>query len=241
MEAVIIIAVVVVIAAFVGTLSGFGSSTILLPVLLLLDVPLAEALLLAGILHWFNDIWKLTLFKKGIKWKLILGFGIPGVLLTYIGARLAFNAPEELLSQILGAFLIGYALFLIVHHTFKVKPHMGAAVVGGSLSGFFAGIFGLGGAIRGAFLAAYNLPKSVYIATAGAIAFAIDTVRIGTYVTEGAQLRELFWWGLILFIPLSYLGAVIAKKTVNKIPQKYFRAVVALFLLAAGMKFLIFA
>lgn len=239
MEVIVLIALLTLVASFVGTLSGFGSSTVMVPVLLLF-FPFPETLLFAGILHWFNDVWKITLFKKGIRWKIILSFGIPGILLSYLGARLIFSAPEELLSQILGGFLIGYSLFLIMHRRFKVKAGVLTAGVGGSLSGFFAGIFGLGGAIRSAFLAAFNLPKSVYIATAGAIAFVIDSVRVGTYLIEGAQLRSYLWIGLLLFIPMSYAGALLAKKTVTKIPQKYFRAVIALFLLLAGMKFLMF-
>ena len=44
------------------------------------------------------------------------------------------------------------------------------ALTGGALYGMSAGIFfGVGGAVRGAFLVTYDLPKEVYIFTAGAI------------------------------------------------------------------------
>ncbi|MFH1711807.1 MAG: sulfite exporter TauE/SafE family protein [Patescibacteria group bacterium] len=237
MEEILLISALTIVASWVGTLSGFGSSTVLVPVLLLF-FPLPETLLLAGILHWFNDIWKLTLFRKGIKWNLILSFGIPGVIATFIGASLILTAPEELLSRILGGFLITYAFYLLIHHKFKVPTSTPTAIAGGTLSGFFAGIFGLGGAIRSAFLTTYNLPKVVYIATAGAIGLAIDSTRVVTYLAEGSQLRSTLWFGLILFIPASFIGAKIAQKMVKKIPQKQFRFVIAMFLLVAGVKFL---
>jgi uncharacterized membrane protein YfcA len=241
------ITILTIIAGGVGTLTGFGTSTIMVPVLLLF-FPLAPTLLLVGIIHWFGDIWKIALFRHGVRWQLILLFGIPGILLTFLGARLVFSISETLLSQILGGFLVAYVTFLFLKPTFKFKPNALTATTGGALSGFFAGIFGVGGAIRGAFLAAFDLPKAVYIATAGAIALAIDTVRLSTYIAEGGlstyiaeggTLPAYLSWGLLLFIPASFVGAHFAKKIVDKIPQKQFRTVVAVFLLFIGIKLLI--
>ena len=107
-------------------------------------------------------------------------------------------------------------------------------------SGFFAGIFGIGGAVRGMFLSAFNLPKEVYLCTAGAIALVIDSSRLTSYVLGGARLSAILLWGLLLFIPASFLGAKIAKRIVDKIPQQYFRYVVGAFLFAVGIKLLFY-
>ncbi|HBU63617.1 MAG TPA: sulfite exporter TauE/SafE family protein, partial [Oceanicaulis sp.] len=77
------------------------------------------------------------------------------------------------------------------------------ALAGGAAYGFSAGIFGVGGAVRGAFLSAYDLPKSVYIFTAGAIGLAIDSGRIVTYIWQGAALDTALLWGLAIFVPVS--------------------------------------
>lgn len=226
---IIFISLLTIVASWVGTLSGFGTSTILVPILGLF-YPLAPTLLLVGIIHWFGDIWKLVLFKGGIKAKFILLFGLPGVVATYLGARLVFEISEVTLSRILGMFLLSYVVFLFIKPSFKLPKKEGISVIGGALYGFSAGVFGVGGAIRGAFLSAFNLPKEVYIATSGAIGFVIDTVRVGTYFSEGASLGKNLWLGLLVFIPASLLGAKLAQKVVRKIPQKNFRYVVAIFL-----------
>ncbi|MBI4094650.1 MAG: sulfite exporter TauE/SafE family protein, partial [Candidatus Liptonbacteria bacterium] len=114
------------------------------------------------------------------------------------------------------------------------------ALSGGALSGFFAGMFGIGGAIRSMFLSAFDLPKAVYIATAGAIGIMVDSTRIITYFTGGATLPKELWYGLLLFIPISFAGAQIAKKIVDKIPQNKFRMVVAVFLFVIGAKLVLF-
>lgn len=233
------IGLLTIIAASVGTLTGFGTSTIMVPILSFF-IPLPQTLLLVGIIHYFGDIWKIFFFKEGVHWNLILFFGIPGVIFTFIGARIVLSVPENLLAKTLGGFLIAYSSFLFLKPEFKLQHSTKSATVGGALYGFFAGVFGVGGAIRGAFLSAFNLPKAVYIATAGVIAIAVDSTRLITYFSSGVRLNKVFLLGFLLFIPASFLGAFIAKKISLKISQKQFRSVMAVFLFLVGVRLFLF-
>lgn len=233
------ITLLTILASAIGTITGFGTSTIMVPIILLF-LPLPQTLLLVGVIHWFGDIWKMLLFKKGFHWKLILLFGVPGIVASYAGANILFSISNRALSQILGGFLIVYALFILLKTAFKIPQTNITALSGGALSGFIAGIFGVGGAVRSVFLSAFDLPKAVYIATAGAIGFFIDFTRITTYITNGVKLQPNLLWGFLLFVPASLLGAKGAQKIVNHIPQKKFRGFIAVFLLVIGLKFLIF-
>jgi len=89
------------------------------------------------------------------------------------------------------------------------------------------------------FLSAFNLHKAVYISTAAAIGLVVDSTRIISYFTSGATLPKELWWGLLLFIPVSFVGAQIAKRIVDKIPQDKFRTVIAFFLLLIGINLVI--
>lgn len=233
-----LIILLVIIASGVGTMTGFGTSTIMIPVLLLF-YPVPQTLFFVGIIHFFGNLWKLLLFRKGVRWKLILSFGIPGIVATYLGASLVFNVPATVLSRILGCFLILYVVYLFAKSSFKIKPNLIFGACGGALSGFLAGVFGIGGAVRGLFLTAFDLPKEVYIATAGSIALFIDVTRLTTYFSKGARLPTLLLYGLPVFILISFLGAAIAKRFVDKIPQEHFRKIVAVFLLLMGIKLLL--
>lgn len=229
----------VIIASGIGTMTGFGTSTIMVPVMLL-HYPMPETLFFVGIIHFFGNVWKLLLFRSGFRWRLVLSFGVPGVAATFLGASLVFNISTAALSKILGLFLILYVIYLFVKSSFNIKPSATVGACGGALSGFFAGVFGIGGAVRSLFLTAFDLPKAVYISTAGAIALFIDMTRLTTYFANGARLSTLLLYGLPLFLPASFLGAALAKRIVDRIPQQDFRKIVAVFLFLMGAKLLLF-
>lgn len=239
MERAVLILLLTLVSATIGTMTGFGTSTIMVPILSLF-FPIPETLLFVGVVHWFGDIWKMLFFKKGFHWKLILLFGVPGIVASFLAARLPLALPETVLSRSLGLFLIAYVSFLFFKTNWKVSASQPSAVLGGTLSGFFSGIFGVGGAIRSTFLTAFDLPKSVFLFTSGAIGLLIDSSRIAQYWMSGIRLDPLLSSSLLLSILVSLFGAYIAKKLVDKIPQERFRLFVAIALLLVGIRYLVF-
>lgn len=238
-EEIIYISLLTLLASIIGTLAGFGISTVMVPILLII-LPLPQTLLLVGIIHWFNDIWKILLFREGIRWKLFLAFGLPGIFTSFLGSSLSLRISREILSRTLGFFLIAYVLFIVFNRTFKLSQRLSVAVSGGALTGFFTGIFGIGGEINAVALSAFNLEKAVYITTAGAISFMIDSTRIATYVRGGIGLEPAILAGFLIFIPLSLIGVMIGKRGIEKIPQEKFRNFVAVFIFLFGLKLVLF-
>ena len=234
-EEIIYISLLTLLASIIGTLAGFGISTVMVPLLLII-LPLPQTLLLVGIIHWFNDIWKILLFREGIRWKLFLAFGLPGIFTSFLGSSLFLRISREILSRTLGVFLIAYVLLIVFNRTFKLSQRLSVAVSGGALTGFFAGIFGIGGEINAVALSAFNLEKAVYVTTAGAISFMIDSTRIATYVRGGIGLEPAILAGFLIFIPLSLIGVMIGKRGIEKIPQEKFRNFVAVFIFLFGLK-----
>jgi uncharacterized membrane protein YfcA len=228
----------VFVASALATVTGFGLSTVTIPWMIIF-FPLHITLLFVGIIHAATDIWKILFFRHALRYKLILTFGIPGIAASYLGASLLFESPLVLLQRTLGLFFIAYVVLLLLHPSLRMKPSVRNAVTGGAASGFLAGIFGIGGALRSLFLSAFDLPKAVYIATTGAIALAIDTTRITTYLTKGTRLEIELLLALIICIPTSLLGARAGKAIVDRIPQKHFRRVVAAMLFILGAKMLL--
>jgi uncharacterized membrane protein YfcA len=85
------------------------------------------------------------------------------------------------------AFLLFYVAYVLFKREWALPKTTSTAVCGGLLSGLFAGFFGVGGAVRGAFLTAFNLPKEIYLFTSGLIALFIDVTRISRYIWGGTR------------------------------------------------------
>lgn len=233
------LAILTFIASSIGTLTGFGTSTVMIPVLAT-AFPSPEMLLLVAIIHWFGDIWKIFFFRTGFNKQLFLLFGILGLPATYLGAQLSLYTNHTLFLTLLGIFLCSYAVLVLTRLTPTIPVGTMYATLGGALSGFFAGLFGIGGPTRAAFLSAFDLPKTAYLVTIGAIGVVIDVVRIVVYFLGGANLTPTLWWSLLLLIPVSFIGAQVAHHIVHKIPQKKFRTIVAFFIFIVGLKLIIF-
>ena len=236
----ILLCLLTLIASVIGTATGFGTSTVMIPVMVLF-VPLPVALLFVGVIHLCGDVWKVLLFKRGFDWQLILAFGLSGIAASFLGASLSMQAPALPLKRILGAFLVLYVVYLFLKREWVLAKTNATAVCGGMLSGFFAGFFGVGGAVRGAFLAAFNLPKEVYICTSGLIALFIDLTRVTRYAWGGSRLPEELLVALMLTIPISFGGAYLARRFMDRLPQKFFRIFVGVFLALVGIKLLLWA
>jgi uncharacterized membrane protein YfcA len=58
-------------------------------------------------------------------------------------------------------------------------------------------------------LSAFNLEKAIYIATVGAISFVIDSTRIATYITGVLGIEPTILQGFLIYIPASFVGAMI--------------------------------
>jgi len=233
------IIVLTFVASVVGTISGFGLSTIMVPVVLFF-FPLPTTLLFVGIIHAFGDVWKVVLFKRGVaKWRTILAFGVPGVIASFLGAGIVLSTPSEILQKVLGGVLVGYVILLAFEPKFKFPQTTLFSGIGGVFSGLLAGISGIGGPVRSMFLSAYSFPKEVYIFASGVIGLFIDTGRLFIYSAGGIKLDSNLGWGLLVFIPISFIGAEVAKKLVDKISQKAFRGVVAAFLFLVGARLLL--
>jgi uncharacterized membrane protein YfcA len=231
----------IIFASAMGTVTGFGTSTIMMPILMMF-FPTAEALLFVSMIHWFNAIWRLISFRKGFHIKLVLSYGIVGIIAAHFGAKTFFLIDENIVKKIIATFLIIYSCFLYMQPSFKMKFNSFNAAVAGSISGFIAGLIGMGGAIRGAFLSAFNFEKTIYLANAALILVLIDSSRMLTYLNQGMDFNNMLGLSkisILLAIFASFIGVRIGKYAVEKIPQKTFRNIIAIFLLVIGIKLFI--
>jgi len=221
------------IAEVVGTIGGFGSSVFFVPIgNFYFDF--YSVLGLTAIFHLSSNLSKIFLFKKGIDKKLLVNIGIPSVAFVIVGGFLSKQLNSDYLEIILGVFLVVFSLVFIIKSKLIVEPNKQNAIIGGSLSGFSAGLLGTGGAIRGLSMAAFNLEKSVFIATSAFIDFMIDFTRTIVYYNNGYIHQHDLKYVPFLFV-IGILGSFLGKKILNYIPQSSFRKLSLFLILFIGI------
>ena len=225
--------VLALIAEIVGTIGGFGSSVFFVP-LANFFFDFQTVLGLTALFHVFSNISKIALFRKGLDKKLLLSIGIPSVIFVIIGGILTQFLDNKILEIVLAVFLIAFSLLFLIKKELVVKPTSKSTFVGGSLSGFTAGLLGTGGAIRGITMAVFNLEKNVFIATSAAIDFAIDFTRTIVYFFNGYIKTDILIYIPFLII-ISWVGTYIGKYILQFIPQEKFKQIALGLILFIGI------
>ncbi|MEP2936461.1 MAG: sulfite exporter TauE/SafE family protein [Gilvibacter sp.] len=221
------------VAEIIGTIGGFGSSVFFVP-LGNFYFDFYSVLGLTALFHLSSNLSKIFLFKKGLNKKLLLSIGIPSVIFVIIGGILSKYLQSYYLEIILGGFLIGFSLLFLIKSKVFIPPTVKNAVIGGAFSGASAGLLGTGGAIRGLTMAAFNLDKSVFIATSASIDFMIDFSRTFVYYSNGYIHKHDLIYVPFLFV-VGFLGTWIGKKILKLIPQSRFRKLSLLLILLIGI------
>lgn len=221
------------ISEIIGTIGGFGSSVFFVP-MAAIYFDFQTVLGITAVFHVASNLSKISLFRKGLDRVLIIYLGIPAVLFVILGGYLSQYIDTKILELILSIFLIGLSLIFLIFENLKIGKGRRQAIIGGTLSGLAAGILGTGGAIRGITMAAFNLEKNAFVATSALIDFGVDFSRTVIYYLNGYIQKDI-----LIYIPflvgIAYLGSLIGKNILAKIPQESFRKLTLILILSIGI------
>lgn len=112
--------------------SGFGLGTLLVPVFALF-FPIDLAIALTAVVHFLNNIFKLTLVGRNASRQIIFKFGLPAILSAFLGAyvltRIADIAPFYTYTISERTFYITpvkltIAILLFIFSLFDIAPKL---------------------------------------------------------------------------------------------------------------------
>ncbi|WP_199288022.1 sulfite exporter TauE/SafE family protein [Robertkochia solimangrovi] len=229
--------ILALVAEVIGTIGGFGSSVFFVPIgNFYFDFH--SVLGLTALFHLSSNLSKIFLFREGLDKRLLLYIGVPSVIFVILGGFLSKVFSGRILEIILAVFLIAMSLIFLIRKNLVIDPDNKNAVAGGVLSGFSAGLLGTGGAIRGLTMAAFNLEKSVFIATSAFIDFMIDFTRTFVYFWNG-YIGKLEWTYLPFLFVIGIVGTYLGKRILKYIPQERFKQISLALILLIGLVTLI--
>jgi len=234
-------------AAILTFFSGFGLGTILTP-LFLLSFPPTIAIALTGVVHFFNNVFKVFLVGRKADKVIVVKFGFPAIIMALIGSILLRYLPVEtnLYSYtlfgnvyavspsifIIAILLLVFALMDLIPAIKRLEFGKDKIALGGALSGFFGGLTGNQGALRSAFLIKAGLSKEAFIGTTVVISIFVDITRLAVYA-DSIRFAELetYQTGVAAIVFSAILGSFIGNKLLKKITLNSVRTIVALFLI----------
>ena len=232
-EYLVLVALGAFIAAALTVPAGFGLSTVLTPLVLLL-IPPHEAIAVVAIVHGAHNAGKLALLWENVDLEAFKRYGVWLILGSVVGALLQSRVPQRPLLVILGiALIVLPALTLSEKWTGYMMPESNDRV-GGFGSGFMGGLSGHQGALRAMFLSRRISNKMSYAATASILALCVDLSRIPVYLFYRSE--EVFsHYGLTVVLVISaLLGARLGKVWLEDIDSILIRRGVMVGIILSG-------
>lgn len=244
---IIVISVIAFLVAILTFFSGFGLGTILTPVFMIF-FPVDLAIALTGVVHFFNNIFKLFLVGKNADKQVLIRFGIPAVIAAFAGSWVLLNITDleplfayemfgrsfvvEPVKFIISILLIIFASMDLIPYFQKLQFGREKLPLGGALSGFFGGLSGNQGALRSAFLIKAGLSKEAFIGTAVVVSTFVDFTRLSVYATRFLKTDLSDNIQLVAIATLSAIaGAFIGNKLLKKVTLEFLQVTVAIMLI----------
>jgi uncharacterized membrane protein YfcA len=247
MMTILLLAAVAFMVSILTFFSGFGLGTIMTPVFMLFFPP-ELAIALTGVVHFFNNIFKIFLVGKHASKDVVIRFGLPAILAAVAGAWLllqitdlpplfAYSAFGRQLEVYPVKFIV--SVLLIIFASIELIPYFGKLQfgrdklpIGGILSGFFGGLSGNQGALRSAFLIKAGLSKEAFIGTTVVVSTLVDFTRLSIYATRFTETALNENISLLSIVTLAAIaGAFVGNQLLKKITLRTLQIGIALLLI----------
>ncbi len=222
-----------------GTISGvvgFGSSIMLMPVLVIVFGPL-HAVPIMAIAAILANLSRVLIWWREVDWRAVAAYSITGVPAAALGARTLLVLPPRLIECALGIFFL---LMIPVRRWLAARgfrlrlTHLLAL---GAVIGFLTGIVVTTGPITAPIFLAYGLLKGAFIATEAAASLAVYGSKTAVFRHFGALPLPVITQGLITGASLM-VGAWLAKRFVLRLHPDRFRLLMDALMLLSGLTML---
>ena len=222
-----------VIAGTLGGVIGFGSSIMLMPVLVMLYGPraavpvMAVAALLANasrVLVWWRDV----------NWRAAAAYSATGVPAAALGASTLLSIPQRWIEITMGIFFLAVIparRWLAGHH---LRINLWQLAIAGALVGYITGIVVSTGPINAPFFLALGLVKGAYLATEALGSLALYASKAFVFRSFGALPADILSRGLVIGSSLM-VGSFVAKRLVLQLQAEQFRVLIEGLLLVSGL------
>jgi uncharacterized membrane protein YfcA len=224
------------VAGTLGGIVGFGSSIMLMPVLVIAFGPL-QAVPVMAIASIMANLSRVLVWWRDVDWRACAAYSVTGIPAAALGARTLVALPPRLVEIALGVFFIAMipARRRLAAGNWRLRlSHL--AVIG-LFVGFLTGIVVSTGPITAPIFLAYGLVKGAFLSTEAAGSLAVYLAKSATFRALGVLPEDVVVKGVTTGASLM-VGAFVAKRFVLRIPPERFRLLMDALMLASGLAML---
>jgi len=234
----VLIAMAGIFAGAIASLSGFGIGSILTPMLtLFVDTKLAVGLV--SVPHFLGTALRFSLIREHLDRRVLVMFGVASAMGGLLGALLHVWLRSATLGYFLGTLLVFAGITGATGVAAKMRFGRTTGWIAGAMSGLFGGLVGNQGGIRSAALLGFDVQKESFVATATAIALLVDLFRMPVYVAFEYTSILSAWPTMLVATVGVVIGTLVGKPMLRRIPEKAYRLVVSMIILALGVWMLV--
>ena len=238
----------ILLLAFIGTFfaaaltvpAGFGLSTMLTPIVLLIMGP-HEAVAVVAVVHAAHNAGKFIALRDSVDFSAFRRYGIWLGFGSIAGALLQNRVQQEPLLALIGAFLIILPILTLSESWTGYRIPEANDRFGGLGSGFMGGLSGHQGALRAMFLTRRLPDKMSYAATASVLALCVDLSRVPVYILSRPEEIYQHLQLTAVMVISALIGVRAGKKWLESLKSAWVNKMVMSGIIASGVFYIYMA
>lgn len=177
---------------------------------------------------------------RSVKWRQVLPCAFSGTITMQFGIHLLLNLRDLVLHRIMGVtLLVLLAYFLTLSAKVHIKASLPMNLFVGAITGFFAGLFNIGGPLMAAyFLSVSKTEKNVYHATLQAYFVTIGIAAIITHILAGNFSAEIAEYSAFAIVG-TLCGGALGMYCFHRLNMGQIRKILYIFMGIAGTALLV--
>ena len=229
-------ALILGLAAFTQSLSGFGLALVSMPLLTLL-VSVPEATAWVAVISLFVEAWLLRRYWVHLQWRPVRHLLAASVVGVPVGVVLLQRLPESALKGGLGGLLLAYGLYALLGLKLPPLESRRWAWLAGFVAGAFGGAYNTSGPPVILYGHARRWTPEAFKANLQAFFLVNSGVVFFVHLALG-DITAVTWQRALLSLPALALGLWLGKAASTRLAPPRFRQMVLVMLALLGAKML---
>jgi len=225
-----------VVAGTLGGVIGFGSSIMLMPVLVLMFGP-REAVPVMAVAALLANASRALVWWREVDWRAFAAYSATGVPAAALGASTLLTIPQRWIEVAMGIFFLAVIPARRWLARRNLRVNLWQLALAGAVVGYITGIVVSTGPINAPFFLAFGLVKGAYLATEALGSLAVYISKAIVFRSFGALPSDIIYKGLVIGSSLM-VGSFVAKRLVLKLRAEQFSMLIEGLLLVAGLTML---